>query len=421
LTSPLARYILSPIILRKETMRLPHQDEFIAEIARSIQETRNARSFLNEFPCSLQKHFPFARCILYYKEPEGNIFRPFSGDPNEKNLPHIHAEANLIESFTNRSEFLLATVRTRSHFDLFNRDSDDLFKSKGLNLVIPLRTRKYFRGLLLAGLADTDMKSVSRLAAAAQTAAAMFIPLIEAEQMEFANDKNYYRLFKFDRLVLLGQMAASMAHELRTPLSTVLFEISAMKSQLPQNKEINAAYDKINREIARADQMIESLLEFSKFREPDIAPVMLHEFCQRILQEIPAHKIPPGLKISLQGEKEIQVTSDGNRLKQVFMNVFFNALEALNGMENSEIKIRIYSEHGHLPKNIRHIIAITDNGPGIPAAIRENVLQPFFTTKKEGTGLGLYISCSIMKTLKGDLEIQSSGQGTRVNLILPGR
>jgi signal transduction histidine kinase len=167
--------------------------------------------------------------------------------------------------------------------------------------------------------------------------------------------------------------------------------------------------------------MIESLLVFSKFKELTIAPILLREFCAQILQEIPAKKLPPGIKVSLHAEKEIRVASDGNRLKQVFINVFFNALEALKGIENSEVIIRIYSEYNNLPKNIRHIIAITDNGPGIPAAIKEKVLQPFFTTKKEGTGLGLYISYSIMKTLKGDLEIHSSGQGTQVNLILPAR
>ena len=421
MTSPLPQYILSQIALGREDMRLPNQDEFIAEIARAIQGARSARAFLNEFPFLLRKHFPFARCILYYKEPEGNSFRPFADDPRETNLPLIREEANLIESFTNRSEFLLDTAQTRFYFDLFNRDSNDLFTSQGINLVIPLRARKYFRGLLLANLAATDKKSVSRLVTAAQTAATLFIPLIEAEQMEFENDKNFYRLFKFDRLVLLGQMAASLAHELRTPLTTVLFEISAIKSQLPQNEEIGSAYNKINHEIARANQMIESLLVFSKFKELHIAPVMLREFCAYILQEIPAKKIPHGVKVSLHAEKEIQVASDANRLKQVFINVFFNALEALHGRENSEITIRIYSEYDHLPKNIRHIISITDNGPGIPAAIKEKVLQPFFTTKKEGTGLGLYISYSIMKTLKGDLEIQSSERGTRVNLILPAR
>jgi len=402
-------------------MRLSHQDEFIAEIAKSLQEARNARAFLSEFPHLLQKHFPFASCLLYYKDAEGNAFRPYSANQKDNNLSLIREETNLIESFTSRSEFLLDTAQTRFYFDLFNRDSDDLFKRKALNLVIPLRARKYFRGLLLAAVDAADRKSVSALAEAAQTAAIMFIPLIEAEQMEFDNDKNYYRLFKFDRLVLLGQMAASLAHELRTPLTTVLFEISAIKSQLPQNGEIGAAYEKINREITRANQMIESLLVFSKFKELTIAPILLREFCAQTLQEIPAKKIPPGIKVSLQAEKEIQVESDGNRLKQVFINVFFNALEALKGIENSEIIIRIYSEYNDLPKNIRHIIAITDNGPGIPGAIKEKVLQPFFTTKKEGTGLGLYISYSIMKTLKGDLEIHSSGQGTRVNLILPAR
>jgi signal transduction histidine kinase len=402
-------------------MRLPRQDKFIAEIARSLQEGRSARAFLNEFPDLLQKFFPFARCILYYKEAEGNAFRPYSGDPKEKTLPLILEEANLIESFTNRGEFLLDTAQTHFYFDLFNRDSGDLFKGKSVNLVIPLRARKYFRGLLLVSLADKDMKRASELAAAVQLAATMFVPPIEAEQMEFANDKNYYRLFKFDRLVLLGQMAASLAHELRTPLTTVLFEIAAIKSQLPQKKEVASAYEKINREIARANQMIESLLVFSKFKELHIAPVLLREFCENILKEIPTKKIPPGINVSLQAEKEIQLASDGNRLKQVFINVFFNALEALNGIPNGEILIRIYSEYDNLPKNIRHIIAISDNGPGIPEAIKDKVLQPFFTTKKEGTGLGLYISYSIMKTLKGDLEIQSSGQGTRVNLILPAR
>ena len=124
----------------------------------------------------------------------------------------------------------------------------------------------------------------------------------------------------------------------------------------------------------------------------------------------------------MQAEKEIQVSSDGNRLKQVFINVLFNALEALTGQESGDHR------HPHLQRIQRACPKISTTsspsaitGPGIPAAIKDRVLEPFFTTKKEGTGLGLYISYSIMKTLKGDLEIHSSRQGTRVNLILPAR
>ncbi|MBU4268055.1 MAG: HAMP domain-containing histidine kinase [Acidobacteria bacterium] len=402
-------------------MRLSQPKEFLTQTALALQQARSARSFLPSFPVLLQKYFPCRRCILYYKDAEGNVFRPYSGDGKETGLPLISEAANLIESFTGRSEFLLADTQNRMYFDLFNRDSDDFFAKNSLNLVIPLHARKYFRGLLLASMDSADRKSVSVLAAAAQTAALMFIPQIEAEQMEYENDKNYYRLFKFDRLVLLGQMAASLAHEMRTPLTTVLFELATMKKQLPTNEKISSAYETINREIARANQMIESLLVFSKFKDLHIAPIFLREFIERTLREIPTNKIPSRVDVQVQAEKEIQVASDGNRLRQVFINVLFNALEALNNQKNAAIHIRIYSEYKDLPRNIRHIIAITDNGPGIPDAIKDRVLEPFFTTKKEGTGLGLYISYSIMKTLKGDLEIYSSGQGTRVNLILPAR
>lgn len=391
------------------------------QAASSLQEARNARSFLTSFPLLMQKYFPCARYILYYKEAEGNVFRPYDSSSRKSDLPLIGEEANLIESFTGRSEFLLADVHNRMYFDLFNRDNNDFFAKNSLNLVIPLHARKYFRGLLLAAVEAADRQSVSVLAEAAQTAALMFIPQIEAEQMEYDNDKNYYRMFKFDRLVLLGQMAASLAHEMRTPLTTVLFELAAMQNQLPADEKITGAYETIKREIARANQMIESLLVFSKFKDLNIAPIFLHEFIERTLREIPANKIPARVKVQVQAEKEIQVSSDGNRLKQVFINVLFNALEALSNQKKPAIDIHIFSEYKDLPKNIRHIIAISDNGPGIPDAIKDRVLEPFFTTKKEGTGLGLYISYSIMKTLKGDLEIHSSGQGTRVNLILPAK
>jgi signal transduction histidine kinase len=397
-----------------------HPEEFYREIAAALQAARSARSFLPHFPKMLRNHFPSSRCILYYKEAEGNVFRSY-GDDGEKEPPFIREEANLVESFTGRTEVMLDGEQTRMYFDLFNRECEGLLAEKGFNLVIPLHARSYFRGLLLARVDARDGKEIRALADAARAAATMFIPLIEAEQLELDNDKNYYRLFKFDRLVLLGQMAASLAHELRTPLTTVLFEIAAIRNQLGSEPAITAAYEKINREVGRANQMIESLLVFSKFKDLNMTSVDLNEFVAGTMREIPAKKIPAHVTIRVQAQKETRVTSDGDRLKQVFINVLFNALEALADQKSGSITIRIYSEYKELPRNTRHIIAVSDDGPGIPDAIKDKVLEPFFTTKKDGTGLGLYISYSIMKTLKGDLEIQSSKQGTRVNLILPAR
>jgi signal transduction histidine kinase len=398
-----------------------NREEFVGEVFRALQAGRSARGFLPLFPKLLRRHYPVLRCILYYKDAEGNVFRPYGDGGRPNPLPLIREEATLIESFTGRAEVLLAGPGTQMYFDLFNHDSEELFAREELNLVIPLRAGKYFRGLVLARVRTRDGRAVRALAAGAQTAAALFIPLIEAERMEFENDKNYYRLFKFDRLVLLGQMAASLAHELRTPLTTVLFEIAAIRSRLGADPAIAAAHEKINREIGRANRMIESLLVFSKFKDLEISSIPLREFVETTLGEIPAKKIPAQVAIRVRAEREIRVSSDGNRLKQVFINVLFNALEALSGRASGSIAVRIYSEYKDLPRDVRHIIAVSDDGPGIPDAIKDRVLEPFFTTKKEGTGLGLYISYSIMKTLKGDLEIHSSGQGTQVNIILPAR
>jgi signal transduction histidine kinase len=410
------------MVQEKETLMSARRlEEFYSEIAAALQAARSARAFLPQFPKLLRGHFPSLRCLLYYKEAEGNVFRPYCEQSGEKEPPIIPEEANLIESFTGRTEIMLDGPQTRMYFDLFDRDSEDLFAKNRFNLIVPLHARKYFRGLLLARVDARAGKEIRTLVAAVRAAATMFIPLIEAEQMELDNDKNYYRLFKFDRLVLLGQMAASLAHELRTPLTTVLFEIASIREQTGAEPGVAAAYEKINREVGRANQMIESLLVFSKFKDLNISSVDLREFVKDTLSEIPAKKIPPQVDIRVQAEKEIRVTSDGDRLKQVFINVLFNALEALADQKNGAIAIHVYSEYKELPRNVSHIIAVSDNGPGIPDAIKDRVLEPFFTTKKEGTGLGLYISYSIMKTLKGDLEIQSSKQGTRVSLVLPAR
>lgn len=396
----------------------PHpSEEFARQVARSLQEGRSARAFLPLFPALLRRHFPGGACVLYYKEAEGNAFRAYGADGGDNELPLLREESDLVESFTSRSEAMRLGPPTRMYFELFDRDCRGLIGRLGITLIVPLRARHYFRGLLLARPEPDGERPVRELEEAARTAAALFIPAIEAERMEFENDKNYYRLFKFDRLVLLGQMAASLAHELRTPLTTVLFETAAIRD-LPAAAP---ACDTISREVGRASRLIESLLVFSKFKGLQLAELRLRDFVEETLGEIPASKIPPTVRVSVEGERELRVTSDPGRLKQVFINVFFNALEAMAGQERGDVAIRVYSEYHELPRDRRCIVSICDTGPGIPDEIKTRVLEPFFTTKKDGTGLGLYISYSVMKTLKGDLEIQSSRQGTRVDLVLPER
>ena len=391
---------------------------FLNQVIGVVTTGHTVRGVLPRFPELIQKHLRLSRVILYYREPDGDAFRPFSQDFPQTELPLLKETAIMFESFTTRRDPLLLNSSTQFYFDLFDRETGDLLKRKGINLAVPLHSRSYYRGLVLGLLGKKEERHSGAITSAIQAAAQICIPLIETERMEMENDRNYYRLFKFDRLVLLGKMAASLAHELRTPLSTVLFEVAGIRSRMARDPEIAAACSKVDQEIARASTMIESLLVFSKFKEMKMEPIRVRGFVAEAIGEIPAKKIPAGVHITVEDDDELIVFSDRDRLKQVLFNILFNALEALDG--TGDISIRVFRQHQEIPKNRFSVISIQDNGPGIPDELKEKVLEPFFTTKKEGTGLGLYISYGIMKTLRGDLEIRSSKKGTRVDLILPG-
>ena len=391
---------------------------FLNQVIGGVTAGHTVRSVLPRFPELIQKYLRLSRVILYYREPDGDAFRPFSEDFSQTELPLLKETATVIESFTTRREPLLLNSSTQFYFDLFDRETGGLLKRKGINLAVPLHSRSYYRGVVLGSIGKKEERSSGAITSAIQAAAQICIPLIETERMEMENDRNYYRLFKFDRLVLLGKMAASLAHELRTPLSTVLFEVAGIRSRMTRDPEIVAACTKVDQEISRASAMIESLLVFSKFKEMRMEPIRLRGFVAETIGEIPAKKIPAGVRIAVEDGDELTVSSDRDRLKQVLFNILFNALEALG--ETGDISIRVFRQHQEIPKNRFNVISIQDTGPGIPNELKEKVLEPFFTTKKEGTGLGLYISYGIMKTLRGDLEIRSSKKGTRVDLILPG-
>ena len=170
-------------------MRTHHREDFLVKTAAALQAARSARDFLASFSAILRRHFPLELCIVYYKEPEGNVFKPYSDDDPTGPLPLIPEEADLVESFTGRREPMVDGPRTRMYFELFDRGTQGLLARNGINLIIPLHARSYFRGLLLARIDSRNRAAVRALTVSVQTAAVMFIPLIEAGRLEFANTR----------------------------------------------------------------------------------------------------------------------------------------------------------------------------------------------------------------------------------------
>ncbi len=399
-------------------MTKPKQEiEFIESISKTMNTPHTTDDLLNRLPALFEKTFPFKRTVVYYRAQVGNVFTPYSLKVHQDTLPKLDEECNIIESLNHRHDPILLDGKNNLHRDLFNRDSGQFLNTNDLNLVIPLRSHNYFRGMIVTWINPKKKKIIPTAARLIATAANIFIPSIEIKRIELSNDMNYYKLFKFDRLVLLGEMVASISHELKTPLSTIMLEIQEMNDCMYNREEMENSYRKISREIHKINKFVQSLLSFSRFQKVSMESVQIKDFIEKTLEDIPRKKFPSDLKIVTDIDNNLTTMTDRSRLQQVFFNVLFNAVDALE--INGHIIIKTYKEYKDISKNDRIIISLNDNGPGIPNEIKEKVFEPFFTTKKEGTGLGLYISYGIMKSLKGDLEIQSNETGTTVLIILP--
>lgn len=218
----------------------------------------------------------------------------------------------------------------------------------------------------------------------------------------------------WERLATAGEIAASLAHEIRNPLATAKAAIQFVRMvDAPAKKE--ELLSKLDRELDRMNEILTNFLNITKpQQEEKLEPVnlthTLHELLFLLNSEAILHEID--LVTNIPDDKPLLVLGSPNSIKQVCLNIARNAIEAMDG--GGKLVVSLFSS-----KNRVHI-KFQDTGPGIPAENIATLTKPFFTTKPEGSGLGLAISLAILKMMGGDLRIESSpGEGTTVDLTLP--
>jgi signal transduction histidine kinase len=215
------------------------------------------------------------------------------------------------------------------------------------------------------------------------------------------------------RLSELGALAASMAHEIRNPLNAIGLTIQRMKNEIkPAGSETEYLkfIDGLRSEIKRLNEIIEKFLAVARSVRPAMAPVKIAEMIQNVVELFASQAQLQKIKLLHEASNDLVVDGDKAALTQALVNVVKNSLEAVS--VGGEISIKATESNGKIN------ISITDNGPGITDP---NLAQkPFYTTKKDGTGLGLATTSKIMADHGGELVIESPpGQGARIDLVLP--
>jgi two-component system sensor histidine kinase HydH len=222
-----------------------------------------------------------------------------------------------------------------------------------------------------------------------------------------------------DRLRVLGQLSAGVAHEIRNPLTGIATSAEVLASRLAGGEDKLKYVRAILEETSRLDEIVRNLLSFAKPAKPQIGVCALAEVSDRVVNLLSDQAAKKGIELRMRDDLEGSVCmADSNQLAQVLLNLVLNAIDACDRGNTVEIVLSSESDVEDRDRgSVR--IDVLDDGPGVCPQIRDRLFEPFVTTKTQGTGLGLAISQQIIEEHHGDIRCEFLEKGTRFTIRLP--
>ena len=237
--------------------------------------------------------------------------------------------------------------------------------------------------------------------------------------MDFTQERKMAReMLRTERMAALGAMSARIAHEIRNPLASISGSAQMLQESPLQSEQDSRLLGLIVTESARLNRVLSSLLDYAKDKTPSFRNVSIGEIFKKIrlvLEKNPSFKPDLVLINEFIDNEDVRFSSDRDILEQVLLNVALNALQALPDGKGT-LTLRAKSEG----KNV--LIEVKDDGCGMTRQEAARAFEPFFTTRSNGTGLGLATCLHYVHALQGSIQLNSEkGSGTTVSIILPNR
>jgi two-component system NtrC family sensor kinase len=246
---------------------------------------------------------------------------------------------------------------------------------------------------------------------------------LSARDRELARQRE--ELLRSDRLATIGKMAAQITHEVRNPLLSIGLNAEMLEEEIGDNLEAQQLLTAVQREVHRLKAITEEYLRFARLPKPAMAPVDLVQILTSLLSFLSYELQESNISLDTEGIPESLplVMGDADQLRQAFLNVARNAIEAMR--EVPEPRNLTVAARAGARGEVQ--VSITDDGPGIEEAISHRILEPFVTGKQGGTGLGLALTQQILVDHGGSisaespahLNLQSNRPGTSLLLALP--
>ncbi|NOZ23450.1 MAG: GAF domain-containing protein [Planctomycetes bacterium] len=223
------------------------------------------------------------------------------------------------------------------------------------------------------------------------------------------------RLVRSERLAAIGNMAAHVAHEIRNPLVTIGGFARSITRQATNHSPIAQAAEIIAEEVSRLERILANVLNFTKPAEPKKERTnlnqLINEVCEFVQPQFAQAQVELHRDLT-EGIPDVMV--DPGQIRQVLLNLLRNGLDSLRTQAGGRITIATRLQEDYLKIEVR------DTGEGMSPEVLENMFNPFFTKKPDGTGLGLAVTRKVVEDHGGDIFVESTvGEGTTFNLMLP--
>lgn len=231
----------------------------------------------------------------------------------------------------------------------------------------------------------------------------IFTDITERKQMEAA-------MSRLDQLNLVGQMAASLGHEIRNPMTTVRGFLQILKDRNEYVQDSDA-FELMIEELDRANAIITEFLSLAKNKMVELKPVNLNSIIRKILPLVYANAMAQEKSIKVETEDIPDLLLDEKEIRQLILNLVRNGMESMSA--GGDVTIRTFTENGKV------VLSIQDQGHGIKSEVLQRLGTPFFTTKEDGTGLGLAVCYGIAVRHNASIDIKTNESGTNFLVSFP--
>lgn len=378
----------------------------VYQLMRILAESKNSREAIFLYLKCLLREFPkcaFQMCIL--NDDYIDIYSCVPGnDPELTSVPASACTDTLCSI-----HFFQSSIRRVYPFSPF--PEDQILVACGFQKVMqfPLDGLQRSYGLFRIAAGEEYLFARSLTDCIKETMLAVESILHREKMTETHQTQNIEHNLLLNKLSLVGEMSASIAHEVRNPMTTVRGLAQILTVDHPEKADY---YQLMIEEIDRANQMLSAFLNLAKNTNIAFTQVTLADVLRDSIDILYGQIEQQGVRIFTDCNEDVHLYADRDKLIQVFVNILRNALEASPSGSSINITVRPHAQNVN--------VSICDEGSGIDDNMMPQIMDPFFTTKDSNPGLGLSVAYKIIKDHGGDLWVDSFiGRGTVVEVRIP--